>query len=290
MKNDTLSSLVLSADVIEKEGIFVTKEIAQKTVWDELALENPTHAVISAKDETDAAAKSQNQIADIMQYVSKDSVLLDCGAGYGRVAKYLLPKQSLAGYIGVDSAYQMLKIFQQRYNLSDQEQETPLLLLNADIHTLPLVADSVDVAIVCAVFLHNHKEVVVRAVTDISRVVKPGGKVLVYSSFPRSATAMGVQGYLYQCLLNLLGKPYKNGPVRYYRGKEIKRLFKDFAEVELRPMGYNVLPKTLIFLPGFLEKIYRVGIANPVNKALESITPAKIKPIFAVHYDVIATR
>jgi ubiquinone/menaquinone biosynthesis C-methylase UbiE len=290
MKNDTLSSLVLSADVIEKEGIFVTKEIAQKTVWDELALENPTHAVISAKDEIDAAAKSQEQIADIMQYVSEDSVLLDCGAGYGRVAKYLLPKQPLGGYIGVDSAYQMLKLFQQRYRLSDEEQETPLLLLNADIHTLPLVTDSVDVALVSAVFLHNHKEVVCRAVTELARVAKPGGKVLVYSSFPRSATAMGAQGYLYQCLLNLLGKPYKNGPVRYYRGKEIQRLFKDFNEVELRPMGYSVLPKTLIFLPGFLEKMYRVGIANPVNKLLESITPARMKPLFAVHYDVIATR
>lgn len=275
---------------INKNGIFVSKEIAEKTVWDKLAVENPTHAVISAKDEADAAKKSEAQIADIKQYVQKDDVLLDCGTGYGRVAKYLLPQMSLGGYIGLDSAYGMLQLFKERYMRSDDEQRTPLLLLNADIHTIPLEDSSVDVAIVCAVFLHNHKSIVTRSMADISRVVKPGGKVLVYSSFPRAMTCMGLQGALYQMLLNLLGRPFKNGPVRYYRRKEINKLFSQFTEVELFPVGYGVLPKTLIFLPRPIEVLYRVGIANPINRVLEKITPARLKPYFAVHYDVIATR
>lgn len=290
MESQNLNEALREKDVVQKDGIFIAKEIADKTVWDDLAIENPTHAVISAKNEEDAAKKSEEQIADILNYVNTGDVLLDCGTGYGRVAKYLLPKRSIGGYVGVDSAFQMLKIFQQRYKHSDEEQKTPLLLLNADIHTLPLKNASVDVAIVCAVFLHNHKEVVQRAMTEISRVVKPGGKVLVYSSFPRSFTLMGVQGHAYQMLLNVLGRPYKNGPVRYYRAKEISRLFKEFSEVELRPAGYAVLPKTLIFLPGPIEKLYRLGIANPLNALLEKVTPAAMKPFFAVHYDVIAKR
>lgn len=290
MSAPNLQSLLKQRTTVEKDGIFVSKEIANKTVWDDLAVENPTHAVISAKDEADAAAKSEAQISDMMRFVKEGDVLLDCGTGYGRVAKYLLPKLCLGGYIGVDSSYQMLSLFKQRYSSTEAEQGTPLLLLNADIHTLPLETDSVDVAIVCAVFLHNHKSIIEKAMNEVKRVVKPGGKVLVYSSFPRTMTAMGMQGHAYQMLLNLMGQPFKNGPVRYYRGKEVKRMFDGFEKVELVPVGFNVLPKTLIFLPRPIETVWRVGIANPVNSALERVTPKSLRRYFAVHYDVVAHR
>lgn len=275
---------------VEKNGIYVAKEIAEKTVWDKLAVENPTHAVISASDEESAQKKSAEQIADIKNFLKPGDILLDCGTGYGRVAKYLLPQMPIGGYIGVDSSYEMLSLFQQRYNSAPEEQQTPLVLLNADIHTMPLKESSVDVAIVCAVFLHNHKNVVERAMEEVKRIIKPGGTVLVYSSFPRSATFMGVQGHAYQALLNLMGRPFKNGPVRYYRRKEIMHLFDGFTEVELRPDGFTFIPKTLIFLPKPLEIVWRKGIANPVNNLLAKITPAILKPYFAIHYDVVAKR
>mgnify|MGYP001488862855 CR=1 FL=1 len=290
MEKELPEGILVEQATVNKNGIFVSKDVAEKTVWDKLAIENPTHAVISAKDEESAAKKSETQIQDIKLHLKEGDVLLDCGTGYGRVAKYLLPQMELGGYIGLDSAYQMLQLFKERYDRTEAEQGTPLLLLNADIHTIPITEQSVDVVIVCAVFLHNHKNVVARSMTEITRVVKPGGKVLVYSSFPRSMTFMGLQGGLYQMFLNLLGRPYKNGPVRYYRGNEINRLFEKFTEVELFPVGYSVLPKTLIFLPGPLEMVYRVGIANPINRLLEKITPTRLKPYFAVHYDVVATR
>lgn len=285
-----LDLLLKPQKTVVKEGIYVASEIAEKTVWDKLAVENPTHAVISAVDEEGARVKSAPQIADIKRHLKAGDVLLDLGSGYGRVAKYLLPDEVLGGYIGVDSAYAMLSLFKQRYDTEPLEQRTPALFLNADIHTLPLKDASVDVAIVCAVFLHNHKNVVKQAIAELQRVMKPGGTVLVYSSFPRSATAMGIQGHLYQGLLNLLGRPYKNGPVRYYRKKEILQLFSGFAALELHPHEFSVLPKTLIFLPKPLEIVYRRGIANPINALLQKITPASIQPLFAVHYDVVATR
>lgn len=290
MSNSELAALLQPNETLEQSSIYIAKGIAERTVWDKHATENPTHAVISAKNETDAKLKSADQIADIKRHLKPSDVLLDFGAGYGRVARYLLPDMPLAGYIGVDSSFEMLSLFRQRYNGCGKEQETPLLLLNADIHTVPLQDNSADVAIVCAVFLHNHKDVVEKAMSELKRILKPGGTLLVYSSFPRAATAMGAQGLAYQILLNLLGKPFKNGPVRYYSKSEILKLLSSFSSVDLVPVGYSFLPKTLIFLPGPLEKLYRVGIANPVNSLLERITPLSWRPYFAVHYDVVAVR
>jgi ubiquinone/menaquinone biosynthesis C-methylase UbiE len=290
MNNTAFTALLKERSTVERNGIFVTKEIAEVTVWDKLALENPTHAVISAKNETEAAKKSIAQNDDIKTHVQGSDMLLDCGTGYGRAAQYLLPDTPLAGYIGVDSSYEMLSLFKQRYEGREAEQQTPLLLLNADIHTLPLRDASVDVVLVSAVFLHNHKEVVKQAMAEIKRVVKPGGTVLIYSSFPRAATLMGVQGLAYQALLNVIGRPFKNGPVRYYWRREIMQLFNSFTEVELKPVGYAVIPKSLIFLPKLVDKVWRVGFANPLNRALEFITPNFLKYYCAVHFDVVAKK
>lgn len=290
MSVNPLVDLLEPNETIEQGGIFIAKGIAERTVWDAHAIENPTHAVISAANDTDAKVKSKSQLEDIKQYLNGNEVLLDFGSGYGRVAELLLPKLPLAGYIGMDSSFEMLSLFKQRYIRSDEEQQTPLLLLNADIHTVPLRTDSVDVALVCAVFLHNHKDVVSKSIAELKRIVKPGGMVLVYSSFPRRATAMGIQGAFYQILLNLMGKPFKNGPVRYYSKREVLKLFADFEEVELHPVGFSIIPKTLIFLPGPIEKLWRVGIANPLNNLLEKIIPLSLKHLFAVHYDVVTKR
>jgi len=286
----SLVNLCKPTDVVEKSGIHISKNIANTTVWDTLAAKNPTHAVISSPDEATAAAKSVDQINNIKAHVSADTILLDYGCGYGRVAKYLLPQVTLAGYIGLDSAHEMLRLFRERYDWTEAEQATPLLLLNADTNDSPLQSDTVDVAVVSAVFLHNHKSVVRSSVAELARVVKPGGTVLVYSSFPRLWSLMGLQGQMYQMLLNLLGRPFKNGPVRYYTSREINRLFAGFASVELVPVGFAVLPKTIIILPWPLEVAWRVGIANPINSLLERISPAVIQRYFAANLDVVAKR
>ncbi len=184
----------------------------------------------------------------------------------------------------------MLSMFKERYIRSDEEQLTPALFVNADIHTVPLEDASVDVAIVCAVFLHNHKDIVTKAMGEIKRVLKPGGTLLVYSSYPRIASLMGMQGAAYQMFLNLMGKPFKNGPVRYYSKAEVIALHAGFSKLVIKPVAFAVLPKTLIFLPRPLEALYRNGIANPINRLLERILPASIKPYFAVHFDIIATK
>ena len=290
MPKTELNQLLQPNETIEQGGIYIAKGIAERTVWDKHAVENPAHAVISAKDETDARRKSVTQIADIKQHLTSTDIVLDLGAGYGRVAQYVLPGVTLGGYIACDSSYEMLSLFRERYIRSDEEQRTPALSLNADIHTVPLKDNSVDVVLVCAVFLHNHKDVVEKSMQEVKRVLKSGGTLLVYSSFPRAATAMGIQGLTYQALLNLLGKPFKNGPVRYYSKKEVIRLLSGFMEVTILPSGFSAIPKSLIFLPRVLDNLWRLGIANPLNTLLGHIVPKSLKPYFSVHYDIIAKR
>ncbi len=287
---EKLTQLLKPNRTIEKDGIYVTNDIANKTVWDKLAQENPTHAVISASDEAEAAEKSKPQIANIKAHLKETDVLLDYGSGYGRVAKYILPDMPLGGYIGLDSSYNMLQLFKERYDRSEAEQKTPVLFLNADIHSIPLQPQSVDKVIVCAVFLHNHKSIVTNAMEQLTRVVKPDGTVLVYSSFPNAWTVMGLQGHMYQMLLNLLGRPFKNGPVRYYSRNEIKKLFADFSEVEIVAEGFTIVPKSIIILPGIIDKVWRLVVANPLNKLLSVIIPKSLHRYFAYHLDVIAKR
>ncbi len=290
MTDTRLESLLQPRETIEQNGIHIAKGIADRTVWDAHAEENPTYAVISAADEADAKEKSRPQIEDIKRYVKSTDIVLDLGTGYGRVAQYLLPERSLAGYVGIDSSLEMLTLFKQRYVRSDEEQKTPVLFIQSDIHTIPLTTASVDVILVCAVFLHNHKDIVAKSMAEVKRVLKPGGTLLVYSSFPRKATAMGTQGVIYQAILNLLGTPYKNGPVRYYCRKEVMKLLSGFSEITVVPYGFAVLPKTLIFLPKPLEKLYRKGIANPVNEFLFKVFPQSWRASFAMFYDIVAKR
>ena len=290
MPHTALDQLLLPNETIEQGGIYIAKGIAEKTVWDAHAVENATHAVISAKDEEDAKRKSVKQIADIKQHLTPADIMLDLGSGYGRVAQYLLPDMTLGGYIACDSSFEMLSLFRERYIRSDEEQRTPALSLNADIHTIPLRDNAVDVVLVCAVFLHNHKDVVEKSMQEIKRVLKPGGTLLVYSSFPRAATAMGVQGILYQALLNLLGKPFKNGPVRYYSKAEVIKLLTGFSQVSINPYAFSLVPKSLIFLPRIIDNVYRSGFAQPLNHLFEKLVPASMKSYLAVHYDVVAKR
>lgn len=289
MAVNTPTTIVRENDVTEKFGILVDKHIADSTVWDKLAKENPTHAVISAGNEADAAAKSKDQIDELLAEL-QDGIVLDLGCGYGRIAKYLLPQRTFAGYVGMDSAYEMLTIFKERYLRTPAEQTTPAIFLNADIHTIPLHDATIENVIVAAVFLHNHKSVVRQSIEEVYRVVKPGGQVLVYSSFPNKWSLMGLQGAFYQMLLNVMGNPFKNGPVRYYGKREVAHLFEHFSEVSIRPYGFALLPKRLIFLPGVLDRLWRIGVANPINGMLETILPRAIANRFPSHYDVTAVR
>jgi len=281
-----LLNLCKTSDIAAKSGIHISRHIAHTTGWDALALAEPDDPLPALADQAAISAHIQH----LKPYLGTDTVLLDYGCGYGRLALPLLQQQPLAGYIGLDSSYEMLQILRDRADRLDPQPVTPRLLLNADINDAPLQPATIDAAVVSVVFRHNHKSVVKPAVRELARIIKPGGTVVVYQAFPRVWTLAGLQGQLYQMALNLLGRPFKNGPVRYYTASEVRRLHSDFASVQLHPVGFALIPPTILILPRPLRTLWSTFIANPINTLLEKLTPPPLQRYFATHYDVVAKR
>lgn len=282
---------VLVETKVKKEGFYwhSLKHVPEVTTWDVLAKTDSVHAAISAGDEKSEQSKGEAGI-ELLKTHLREGVTLDVGCGYGRIAKYLLPQRVLQGYVGLDSSVVMLTHFQNRYSQQADEQRTPLTLVQSDIDDLPLHDGSVSNAIVSAVFLHNHKRTTRKSIGEIARVLVPGGKLFVISSFPNGVSLTGVLGYAYNIFLALTGNAYKNGPVRYFSAREVRSLLSSFAHVEVTRMGFEVLPKTVIIFPGFINRWYRESVSRPLNVWLSERCPAKLKPFFCTHYDVIATK
>ena len=287
---EQLPNVLDSSRLTDRDGILISDSIVGPSVWDGFAESAPIHAVISGEDEVAEQRKSALQIDEIEALVSESTVLLDLGCGYGRIAKYLLPRKRLAAYIGIDGSSTMLRMFKARHDSSMQESATPAVFVHGDMARLPILDGSIDLIVVSAVFLHNHKSIVRSAMSEVGRVLKTGGRILVYSSFPRKATAMGIQGTVYQALLNVVGSPKRNGPVRYYSKRELKDLFNGFSSLRLKPTGFEVMPKSIIGLRGSAERLYRLRVSAPINRTLEKMVPAKWHAAFARHYDVLATK
>ena len=88
-----------------------------------------------------------------------DGVVLDLGCGYGRLAKYALPRRSFETYIGLDGSLTMLGLFADRYRTDESEHGTPLMLIHSRIETIPLPDGSVDNVVIAGVLLHNSRRI-----------------------------------------------------------------------------------------------------------------------------------
>lgn len=283
------SENLLSADAVQEGFYWKQKDyVSPIKNWDELALSNAAHAVVSAPDDKAEKIKSDITLA-FLDPELVPGVILDLGCGYGRVAKHLLPQRQFDGYIGLDSSVIMLRKFNDRYSTSPEEQRTPLGLLFSDIDIIPLNDQSVDNVIVSAVYLHNHKSITRKSLEQVYRVLKPGGKLLIFSSFPNLFTGDGFLGSLYLLLLKILGREMKNGPVRYFTESEVRGMLADYKGLEVRRSGFSFFPKSLIGLPYGVNRVYR-KFYDFTQSVLKKILPVSIQKIFCYHYDVVATK
>ncbi|MEK7545958.1 MAG: class I SAM-dependent methyltransferase [Patescibacteria group bacterium] len=256
--------------------------------WDALAAENEIHAAISTFNEAKEERKSRENVAFLMGRLSPGTRVLDLGCGYGRLAKYLLPGMRFEAYVGVDCSPVMLKKFHERYAASEAERATPLVLALGDIDRIPLKDATIDACIVSAVYLHNHKDVTRRSIAEIRRVLRPGGRVMVISSFPSTRGLTGLQGWAYLSCLRLIGQGRKNGPVRYFTRREVAELFAGFRDAVIHPFGFSVLPKTILGLPTAWQVRYR-RFYDRLHAFLERRLPEPVRAFFCVHFDVVAS-
>ncbi|MFA6429518.1 MAG: class I SAM-dependent methyltransferase [Patescibacteria group bacterium] len=261
----------------------------QTEVWNTLGGENAISAAVSAPDEEKERVKSVANTAFVLEHTKPDTVVLDLGCGYGRLAKYVLPLRTYAAWIGLDSSRVMLDIFHRRHATNEAEAKTPAIMVQSHIDQLPIRDHSVDYCVVSAVFLHNPKTYTERSIAEIHRVLKPGGALLVIESFPFSRTLTGLMGNAYLAYLKLTGKAQKNGPVRYFHEKEVRRMLQKFSYVTIYRNGFTVVPKTITGLPEFIQKPYRRFISAPINTFLEKHLPASIRKHLCTHLDVVAT-
>jgi ubiquinone/menaquinone biosynthesis C-methylase UbiE len=102
----------------------------------------------------------------------RPSTVLDAACGTGRYAAYLAGRGHRV--IGVDRSPDMLAKARQKLPESDFRE--------GDLEALPLEAESVDAA-VCALAMVHLAEVD-RAVAELTRVVRPGGRVIISDVHP----------------------------------------------------------------------------------------------------------
>ena len=257
--------------------------------WDDWAGRNPIDAAISQDDERGEVKKVSYEY-DTVLAECPGGVFLDLGCGYGRIAKYVLPKRAYDGYVGVDNSAVMLKAFEERYLARPEERRTPLALVKCGIDALPFKDASVDAVFTSAVWIHNPKDIVRRSVAECLRVLKPGGKLIVFSSFLNRANPANWQERLYSnVVLPLLGRTRRNGPVRTYGEAEVRALFSAFKKTDIRRFGCRLLPNRLQILPLQVNLWTWKQIAVPFNRLVCRLLGRHADRL-CLHFDVVAEK
>jgi ubiquinone/menaquinone biosynthesis C-methylase UbiE len=271
------------------DGIWYRPGEQQYERWSADAAADPIHAVISGTGIDAERAKSREDVGFFLER-AVDGIVLDLGCGYGRVAKYVLPLRTFAGYIGIDGSMTMLRLFRERYQSSGLEGTTPLLLIHGAIDDVKLADASVDNVVLSAVLLHNSKHITRRVVREARRVLRPGGRLFVLSDLPNSRTLAALPSSLYVLALQLTGRGERNGPVRSYSRSEVVRLFGAFHDVDIHTKGHAILPKRLPVLPESLSRRYRASVHDPVQGWAERHVPRKVLDRMYANVRVVATR
>jgi SAM-dependent methyltransferase len=261
--------------------------MGKKWIWDLLASKDPMYAAISVSTEEQERIKTIPQIELILSFIS-DGTVLDAGCGYGRIAKYLLPRKNFDAYIGIDLSEVMLQRF---LNLSQKfKGSTPIYLIRSPLESIPLKSESCDNIITIAVLLHCSRKSVHRIINEFYRILKPGGRLIALVSFPNIYTFSGFQGLCYEALLAALGKASINGPVRYWTKSSIVKMFVNFSQVKILYNGFNLIPKSILGLPEPINRIYRQLIHDKLSPFLYTLLPDRLRKLFCMHYDILAIK
>jgi ubiquinone/menaquinone biosynthesis C-methylase UbiE len=251
--------------------------------WSNLGEENPVNAAAAASRDADWFVKFPSLVG--REIADEDRLWLDAGCGYGRVAIPLLRNNRRVKIVGVDASRVMLEKFSELIkNEPRKDAYSRLLLLHSTINQLPMPDDYFDGIYSCAVLLHNPYVDVKNILEEFRRMLKPGGRLILCSSFPNLWNPEGAQNWIYS---RFLARRDANGPVRPYTRRQAESLFADWSEARIIPSGAIVLPRQIgkFSLPGG-NWIRKVNHRADANRALES-TRAWLG---VQYYDVIARK
>ncbi|MBT5331139.1 MAG: methyltransferase domain-containing protein [Porticoccaceae bacterium] len=147
------------------------------------------------------ASEVQNQMADYLLDMLPEGVdsperVIDLGCGAGYMTKALARRHPLSHLIGLDIAAGMLAASQQYFGGSDFLCSHPPSWLQADMESLPLESDSVDLIYSNASLQWTDFE---QSLAEIKRILAPGGKAIlatfVQGTLAEWHSALGLAGH-----------------------------------------------------------------------------------------------
>lgn len=173
-----LISCLLPAGMVSKQTTpQVLNRSQYKTVWNSVSgsEDGAKMAVSGVVDEDINRESAQYTLNMLRQYVGigKDDVVLEIGAGFGRVGAALAPL--CREWIGTDVSENMVGHI--RHRLAEYGNVRAIATNGIDLAGIP--SESVDVVYCTVVFMHLEEWERYSYIAEGLRVLKPGGRMLV---------------------------------------------------------------------------------------------------------------
>lgn len=284
-----LPAYVLGEELVERNGIFVRPDDTEtdyQRQWQDEARDNHIASAIGrGSGGDDELATLTGKVPPLWtRFPAGLEVenVLEIGSGYGRIPLYLASERGLtwSSYCAVDISENMLRRlmeYSRRFDIGPADGLVPICI-SAD--ALPLEADSFDLVLSSAVFLHMGKRHVLRALTEIARVLRPGGAFVFDVSFPNARNPASLAARLKPAVLR---PPHF---MKYWTRDEVESALRESGlaakagAFTIEPGGYALLPKNVGPL--------RVPLARRVNASLGS-SPRVLRHRLAVSYNAFST-
>lgn len=169
-----LIGIAVAVIVLRRIG---SERIADVVRWADQRLElfSPRGAGLYARFAVPLLESLHERVADEVAALAPDTVL-DVGTGPGALAVAIARRCGSCSVIGVDVAPEMLTTAEDRAGGAGVEDRVSFRV--ADAAALPLADGSIDVA-VSTLSLHHWRDVPA-ILRELHRVVRPGGRVLIY--------------------------------------------------------------------------------------------------------------
>lgn len=157
--------------------------------------------------------------------------VLDVGCGTGEDARAMAQRVAPGGrVVAVDGSQNMIATARQRA----EGCELPVELQVADVHQLPFADDSFDASRADRIFMHLESPP--RALAEMVRVTRPGGRVLIYEVDFETLTVDLPDRVLTRRIVNTWCDGFRNG----WLGRHIPALFREAGLQDVR-----ITPATL---------------------------------------------